>query len=345
MRYLSTLDGIRAVAVILVVVSHLILQLTDGAEPAFYSYRTMGRIGVAIFFVHTTLVLMMSLQRHGPAAIPFYIRRIFRIYPLAIVTVLFFALLQLGSIPIDTGKLLSNLFLVQNITGYASLPRPLWSLPYELQMYLVLPALYHLARTQQPVLWAIALWLSATVLALLLPTQSLAHKLALYVPCFLPGFLAYLLAGRIRFELSSACLFAFIAIAGTVLIPMLVKIGFSEMPLFWVFCLAIGIIIPASDELQNRHIVRGASLVAKYSYGIYLTHVLAMGAIDGLVPGPKLVQWGAMLVLLIGLAYMSYHGIEKRGIALGMRLAERYASRSRRTNSRNTPDSEQASGF
>jgi hypothetical protein len=72
--YSANLDGIRTIAVLLVVVSHLVLQLTNGGEPAFYSVRTMGRVGVAIFFVHTTLVLMASLARHGPAAIPFHVR-------------------------------------------------------------------------------------------------------------------------------------------------------------------------------------------------------------------------------------------------------------------------------
>jgi hypothetical protein len=126
--YLTNLDGIRTIAVLLVVVSHLLLQLTNGGEPAFYSFRTMGRVGVAIFFVHTTLVLMASLARHGPTAIPFYVRRIFRIYPLSVAVVLFFALLQwLSHMPTDTGELLSNLFLVQNLTGDASLPRPLYA--------------------------------------------------------------------------------------------------------------------------------------------------------------------------------------------------------------------------
>ena len=40
-----------------------------------------------MFFVHTALVLMWSLDRR-PHILDFYIRRIFRIYPLAIFAVL-----------------------------------------------------------------------------------------------------------------------------------------------------------------------------------------------------------------------------------------------------------------
>lgn len=331
MPYLSNLDGIRAIAVLLVVVSHLLLQLTAGVEPAGYSYRTMGRVGVAIFFVHTTLVLMASLERQGPAPIPFYIRRIFRIYPLSIAIVLLFTLMQSASTtPIDTAKFLSNLFLVQNITGHASFPLPLWSLPYEMQMYLVLPALYLLTRTRRAVMWASLLWAGSLLMVLTLPPGSLALKLVLYVPCFLPGVLAFVLSRQLQPRTSPLTLFGLIVVAGIIVIPMLVAAGVPEMPLLWSLCLALGLTIPACREMTNAPIAKTSKLIATYSYGIYITHVLAMGAIDGLMPGPAIVQWGAMLILLPGLAYICYHGIEKHGIALGSRLAARYAANSKR---------------
>lgn len=331
MAYLSILDGVRATAVLLVVVSHLLLQITNGAEPSIYSYRTMGRVGVGIFFVHTTLVLMASLARHGSAPLPFYIRRVFRIYPLSVAIVLLFALLQFAAqVPIDKGKLLSNLLLVQNITGDTSFPRPLWSLPYEVQMYLVLPALYPLIKTRRPLMWASFLWTWSVIMALALPSASLAYKLMQFVPCFLPGVLAFVISRRTQTEASPLLLFGLIIVAGVIGVPMLVASGLPEMPLLWGLCLVLGLTVPRSEELRNRHLVRGSGLVAKYSYGVYMTHVLALGAIDGLMPGPVIVQWAAMLILLPGLAYICYHCIEKRGVALGARLAARCALRSQR---------------
>lgn len=331
MAYLSILDGVRAVAVLLVVVSHLLLQLTDGAEPSIYSFRTMGRVGVGIFFVHTTLVLMGSLARHGPAPLPFYIRRAFRIYPLSVVIVLLFALLLFAAkVPIDQGRLLSNLLLVQNITGDTSFPRPLWSLPYEVQMYLLLPALYLLTGTRRPLMWAGFLWTGSVIMALALPGASLAYKLMQFVPCFLPGVLAFVISRQTQARANPLLLFALMIVAGVIGVPMLVASGLPEMPLLWGLCLGLGLAIPRSRELRNRHLVRGSGLIAKYSYGIYMTHVLALGAIDGLMPGPVIVQWAAMLILLPGLAYICYHGIEKRGVALGAQLAARCVRRSQR---------------
>lgn len=334
MAYLSILDGIRTIAVLLVVVCHLVLQLTAGAEPAYYSVRAMGHLGVAIFFVHTTLVLMGSLKRHGPAPIPFYVRRVFRIYPLAIAIVSFIALMQLTSPnPMDLGRLLSNLFLVQNLTGDQPYIGPLWSLPYEVQMYLCLPLLYAVTCTRRPVLWSAMLYVAAIVLAAA-DTGNLAHfhvpatspSLLRYVPCFIPGALAFVLAGRIPQVLPPFGL-GLVLTAIVVLAPWLVAIGAPETLVMWAVCLVLGLTIPACRELTSQPIARATKTVATYSYGVYLTHVFALGAIEGLMPGPAIVQWAAMLILLPGLAYICYHGIEKRGVALGARLAERLSAR------------------
>jgi peptidoglycan/LPS O-acetylase OafA/YrhL len=330
MAYLSNLDGIRAVAVLLVVVSHLLLQITVGQEPAGYSFRAMGRVGVAIFFVHTTFVLMASLERHGPAAIPFYVRRIFRIYPLSVVIVLLFALLQISAgIPIDMEKFLSNLFLVQNITDRTSLPMPLWSLPYEIQMYLVLPALYQMTKARRPLMWTGMFCVCSVLIVLPLPPTTLAWKVMRYVPCFLPGVLAFVLRRQVQGRTSPMVLFGLIVGGGVVGIPMLVAAGVPELPLMWALCISIGLALSACRQLEDGYFTRGSKLIAKYSYGIYLTHVLALGAIDGLMPGPVIVQWVAMLILLPGLAFVCYHGLEKHGIALGVRLSARLTESAR----------------
>src|SRR5262245_53945778 len=91
------LDILRAVAVLTVVVDHLVPTLRfHGYEvPRLVQLLTfhIGHAGVLAFFVHTSLVLMYSLDRTGGAAgsAPwfgrFYLRRGLRIYPLAIACV------------------------------------------------------------------------------------------------------------------------------------------------------------------------------------------------------------------------------------------------------------------
>ena len=74
------LNVLRASAVMAVLVDHL-------ANAANHSMALLGRVGVLMFFVHTACVLMASLERN-PSTFAFYVRRAFRIYPLAIAVVL-----------------------------------------------------------------------------------------------------------------------------------------------------------------------------------------------------------------------------------------------------------------
>ena len=95
----ANLDFLRAAAVLFVVTFHLML---------FFQSDHVGRLnfpighwGVLIFFVHTSLVLMYSLERQegsergAPIYWSFLLRRCFRIYPLSCFVVLLIYLLRL----------------------------------------------------------------------------------------------------------------------------------------------------------------------------------------------------------------------------------------------------------
>jgi peptidoglycan/LPS O-acetylase OafA/YrhL len=122
------LDLLRSVAVTLVLLAHVIRVFNATGNPfvQFWGIQNLGTFGVLMFFIHTSLVLMMSLDRLAStrtAVIPrFYVRRMFRIYPLSVVTVAAVLLLR---IPADfepvysapgVKAVWSNLFLVQNIS-------------------------------------------------------------------------------------------------------------------------------------------------------------------------------------------------------------------------------------
>ena len=73
-RDLPNLDLIRSVAVGLVVIPHTLLYINLALIARIWF---LGFLGVAIFFVHTTLVLMWSLER-DPHTARFLLRRVFR---------------------------------------------------------------------------------------------------------------------------------------------------------------------------------------------------------------------------------------------------------------------------
>jgi peptidoglycan/LPS O-acetylase OafA/YrhL len=87
----ANLDLPRSIAVLLVFACHYISFLTGGGAKWTVVWH-IGQLGVLIFFVHTSLVLLWPLERSNQEgqslALPFYVRRVMRIYPLNIVFVL-----------------------------------------------------------------------------------------------------------------------------------------------------------------------------------------------------------------------------------------------------------------
>src|SRR5579862_891517 len=200
------LDFLRAMAVTMVVVFHLLLFFGVWRQYGKNLSR-FGYAGVFFFFVHTSLVLMFSLERltrkysGADLYLAFMIRRCFRIYPLGVLAVIIIVLFQLPmghvgplgfqSVHVSMPGLISNLLLTQNLTNTESILGPLWSLPLELQMYVFLPLLFFMAvriRTVRPL---ILLWVMAVALGLVQIRFGHLPDLVRYIPCFLPGIIAF----------------------------------------------------------------------------------------------------------------------------------------------------------
>jgi len=148
--YRADIDGLRAIAIILVVIFHAFPKKLGG-----------GFIGVDVFFVISgfliTSILVIKLRNNQFSLIDFYCHRIRRIFPALIVVLAasflfgWFNLLadeykQLGK-HIGGGASFSSNFILWNESGYfdaASISKPLlhlWSLAIEEQFYLLWPIL------------------------------------------------------------------------------------------------------------------------------------------------------------------------------------------------------------
>ncbi|QHM70731.1 acyltransferase family protein [Mixta intestinalis] len=150
MRYRSDIDGLRAVAVLFVLMFH-------GGLSVFPS----GFIGVDIFFVISgfliTSIISTSLKNQSFSLSEFYVRRLWRLQP-ALITVVIFTLVltTIFYLPTDfidyirsakyTTLFTSNQYFARSTTGYAApdtanlLLLHTWSLSIEWQWYLLLPA-------------------------------------------------------------------------------------------------------------------------------------------------------------------------------------------------------------
>lgn len=303
-------------AVLLVLLAH-VLEATFGRSQVI---SDLGRAGVLFFFVHTCTVLMFSLERN-PKTTAFFVRRFFRIYPLSIVTVLAVILFRLplttwprGVYHVTKMEGLANLLLVQNLFNLPNVQGALWSLPLEVQMYLVLPFLFAFRRVR--IEW---LWIGSVVVAKLaaIATNHMNQttlEIFIFVPCFLPGIIAYRHSKWAKRSMP-AWLWPVLLLAVTALVLI------PKFTAQCVGCLILGLAIPRFREFPTAKI---AHFIAKYSYGIYLGHVFAIYlAFTTLSSLPLLGKLAVVLVCTASLSIAGFHAIEDPLIRLGKSLMVR----------------------
>ena len=261
----------------------------------------------------------------------FWVRRAFRIYPLSIVCVTAYVLAglppDLWDSPIRMSPLVvsSNLLLVQNLTRSSSVLAPLWSLPFEVQMYLVLPFIYAVARRGRTAAVAMILCsVGAGAVALVLKMDTV-WRLIQFAPCFLSGVLAFkLLPGTQRWNGGWWIAAVLGLIGGATSVLTVLEHGTSLAA--WFTCVTLGILIPQFEEISSHWLRAASHTVAKYSYSIYLTQVPAMW-IAARISRRFPVELGAMGLLTVALSLATYHLIEAPMIGIGKRIADGAFSR------------------
>jgi peptidoglycan/LPS O-acetylase OafA/YrhL len=332
----ANLDLLRSIAVTLVLAQHICKRMNIdwvGWMPT----SSWGLFGVLLFFVHTSLVLMGSMDREVECenlsgwrlTKDFAIRRIFRIYPLSVLAVLVALVLHLDSDVngihglshgVFPGKVAvaSNLLLVQNLTYTKSIVNVLWSLPFELQMYAMLPLLFIWVRGRRLVWPLLGLWVASVVAGIFQPHVHLLGRLSilLFLPNFLPGVIAFTRPHAPRIRSAWWPLFILILVGAFTVLP--------RLWMGWVLCLLLGFLIPSFAEISTPWLRYVSHHIATYSYGIYLSHQFCLWFTFGLLASYSLWLRVPLLVgLLVLVPIFLYHAIERPMIRSGIRIASK----------------------
>ena len=339
--YRPDIDGLRAIAVISVVIFHAFPYTLPG-----------GFVGVDIFFVISgfliTSIILSKLKGNSFSFVEFYTRRILRLFP-ALISVLaaclaigWFVLLQdeyfkLGT-QVTAGALFISNFLMFAETGYFDVYsglKPLlhlWSLGVEEQFYIFWPLFcYVIIRTKLIYSFAIKIFISFSFLLCVIVTY-ISRDLAFYFPLTrfwelaIGAFIADsalrhrpsvgLKTAHCAQRLPDAIAFAGIALIVWSLFSIKTKFSF---PGFWALSPVIGaamIISAGPSAWLNRVVMSNRALVfiGLISYPLYLWHwpLLALVRIcEGTFREAPLQSRLFALVLSTGLACATFMWIER----------------------------------
>lgn len=336
-HFRADIEGLRSVAVLLVVGSHLIV------------WPEGGFVGVDVFFVISgyliTGILIRQLEVRGTISfVDFYRRRFLRIVPAALlVLILTTAVTWLVFFPVRalattwdalfSAVFVENWNLISRGTQYfasTSVPSPFqhyWSLSVEEQFYLLWPWLLILAaalfRSQRARRRALAAGLVVGILV--------SFALACVESELRPS-VAYFSTATRAWELGIGALVA--------LLPKSVSAALGDRPHATIWLTGLALIVVSAFVITDSTTFPGpwaaipvlgtaailfsdragrwqlglsnpvARYIGKISYSLYLWHWPVIVFLVVLIPHPAVWQLGIAFALMLALSALSYHWVE-----------------------------------
>lgn len=314
-QHLDALDGLRALAIALVLLNHL----TPGGDPnqgvrsVVFKLAQIGWSGVDLFFVLSGFLITGILLRGkaaGRAMGSFLMRRVLRIVPayyLALLIVLVVVPLATGAYPVPRASLqapwwlyVSNMFLANfEVLGGLFGMSHFWSLAVEMQFYLLWPLLVY--RLSPDALVRVAL--GGLALALLARAVAVGlgagWKVAYaWMPMHMDGLLVGALVAMavhrgVAWRRVRKLVWPLWLLTG-ILLLWFMWFGYGSAvfkpndtpihavlrcvyPSLWALFYGVSLWAALQPNALGRALsFRGFAPVARYSYGLYIVHYLLM---------------------------------------------------------------------
>lgn len=328
-HYIPELDGIRAIAVLLVVTAHMHTHFWD---------VTAGGLGVYVFFVLsgyliTSLALREEAETGALSFIGFYIRRIFRIFPLyylvlAVYCVLIFGL---GISPQRRPQMLANM--PYYLTYFQEVPffrgtlgtfGHSWSLGIEEKFYLLWPIVaFSIFRGKN----RLRFWLACGLAVL-----------AAFSSVFIAPYASILAGCALAIAFRSVQARSVVERAGStgayICFSILLLVQFLVMPHwdtnFSKFLYSIVVTCSLAFVLLVRtfaNLILGSRplvFIGKISYGVYLVHHLILNFAEKVMHQRIILSYLLTVILSIVVAYLLHIAIEKPLIRIGRNLSSKF---------------------
>src|SRR5438128_311233 len=189
----QSLDLLRGVAILLVVLVHCQEESTGVVPGLSWFAQEYGGLGVQLFFIVSGYTMMLTYgdRLDLAAARSFYLRRFFRIAPLFWIAIVFYLLLTRGRgitnfAPdgVSVSDVLLTFFFLHwsSVTACNSVVPGGWSIAVEMQFYLLFPLLIQLFRRSNGPLLVYGLIALTNVIGQFAADQYLIPQLARSLP-------------------------------------------------------------------------------------------------------------------------------------------------------------------
>ena len=343
-QYVPALDGLRGIAVSLVVIYHCHTKLGDGLLSRFAEY---GWAGVNLFFVLSGFLItgiIIEGREDEHFFRNFYARRALRIWPVYVLLLLLNYVLvpcllehnpQHAWRITSTAPWLYYALFVQNLFAIA-LPGPIgptWSLAIEEQFYLVWAPIARRISLRRLVIVLIAAFVASAAIrgwntGLLTPTHTLIHLDGLAI--------GSLIAVLLRMDIFSRPVWRKLGLAGIALGIFGVALMLYRGTAFADTFLALGfggmliaaVVAKPGSGLYTRALCAWPlKSIGTVSYGLYMMHILVFVVIGSFEF--RMLRYGAWgnfavvavrIVLSLALAALLWFGFEKPILRLKRRF-------------------------
>jgi peptidoglycan/LPS O-acetylase OafA/YrhL len=328
---LASLDALRGLAALAVVVFHAVPASGAALELLTEGYLRWGEWGVVTFFLSSGFMIPASLERLGSLG-RFWTRRVLRMMPLYWLTIACaLACYAVGLVtpatnyplsnPLDTLRsqpartILSNLAMVQGWVGVQHLIGVYWTLTLELLFYLLVSLIFVCRLNRYAVIFALSFLVMGRLVDVLAPGGG--ENVSLIGVMFCGTVLAQSLDGRIARQTALGVAFLALVLFAP---PSTLADWSGHLPhlsaritAFAAFGLAV--------HWRNRSVPHRLTWLGQVSYSLYLVHPLVIWVVPHTpVPILTLVAW---TMTTIALSAVTYRSVEAPAIALGRRLTVR----------------------
>jgi peptidoglycan/LPS O-acetylase OafA/YrhL len=361
---IKSLTALRGLAALMVVLSHC-LRIAErsyhGETPGAIwplKYFDFGTFGVVLFFTLSGYTLYTSQQNKDFEVVRFFVRRLFRVFPVYVVSIpIYIMLSKLVDIFIgfngddwisEFSRSTSMRVLFEYITftfnimsDFGYINNVYWSLPVEFQFYLMFPFFLFLLRITPLVLAGASLLL--IVISQFIEIDFITFKLAWQ---FALGMIiaasAPVLAAKI--SMGKKISMFFLAIAVVVFIELFpdrlplipgIETQYTGKTEAFYYGISAAILLICTRETDS--FFRKPGLISNFltfqgqiSYSIYIWHNCILLAGYSIIikfglhgAGRSAIIYGLGMPLIYALSYLSYCYIEKPGIDLGKKLVNR----------------------